>query len=50
MANGKRSCHQGTGFRFLDEHGIDQPNANWVSFGDVGTSNISLGLSGHDHL
>jgi uncharacterized repeat protein (TIGR01451 family) len=43
LANGQTFVIiKGTGFRFLDEHGIDQPNGNWVSFGNVGTSNISL--------
>ena len=43
LANGQTFVViKGTGFRFLDERGIDQPNVNWVSFGNVGTSNISL--------
>jgi uncharacterized repeat protein (TIGR01451 family) len=43
LANGQTFVViKGTGFRFLDEHGIDQPNANWVSLGNVSTRNISL--------
>jgi uncharacterized repeat protein (TIGR01451 family) len=43
LANGQTFVViKGTGFRFLDEHGIDQPNASWVSFGNVSTRNISL--------
>jgi uncharacterized repeat protein (TIGR01451 family) len=43
LANGQTFVViKGTGFRFLDDHGIDQPNANWVTFGNVSTTNISL--------
>jgi uncharacterized repeat protein (TIGR01451 family) len=33
---------KGTGFRYLDENGNDQPNVNWITFGGVPATNLAL--------
>src|SRR5262249_2907948 len=33
---------KGTGFRYIDEQGIDQPNVNWVTFGGFSATNFAI--------